>query len=266
MVDLYDQKLLPTAAKDNNNTTYWPPNIDECVAHLDFGTSINEDVGTMSFSASVMGADPRLVSTDSLDIEMLRMRCENNKQNDYKLTFEDDSGQWTTSGIGASFMTNASASPTALQTRKSLRFLRGKECGQASDGSSLLAAYNQGNHGHPSLRLLERLNSADDNKETARGFGRGSSEKRICNEKWRDKLLNEIFNNSNGNASFSQIHQNFGIRKPSIITWGRIGGDFTNATASDSTEKVTLPPAFDNKVNRSVNQNPEIIFGNNSLI
>jgi hypothetical protein len=128
MVDLYDLKLLPNTAKDNNNTNYWSPNIDERVAHFDFGNSMMEDAGNMSalFSASAIGADPRLVSTDSLDIEMIRMRCENNQQNDYKLTFEDDSGQWTTSGIGASFITNASASPTALHTRKALRFLRGK--------------------------------------------------------------------------------------------------------------------------------------------
>jgi hypothetical protein len=135
MVDLYDLKLLPNAANDTNSTTYWPSNIDERVAHFDFGTSMMEDAGNMStlFSASAIGADPRLVSTDSLDIEMLRMRCENNQHNDYKLTFEDDSGQWTTSGIGASFMTNASASPTAMQTRKVLRFLRGKEGEQAKN-------------------------------------------------------------------------------------------------------------------------------------
>jgi hypothetical protein len=166
MVDLYDLKLLPNTAKDNNNTNYWSPNIDERVAHFDFGNSMMEDAGNMSalFSASAIGADPRLVSTDSLDIEMIRMRCENNQQNDYKLTFEDDSGQWTTSGIGASFITNASASPTALHTRKALRFLRGKVGEQPKneikDDKYLLQAHNLGNHDHPSLRLLERLNSS----------------------------------------------------------------------------------------------------------
>jgi len=147
MGDLYNLKLLSTTASttDNNNSNFWPPNIDERVAHLDFGTSTMEDVGntsnTSALFGSVIGGDPRLVSTDSLDIEMLRMRCENNKQNDYKLTFEDDSGQWTTSGIGASFMTNASASPTALQTRKALRCFRGKEGEQVSDESSFFQYY-----------------------------------------------------------------------------------------------------------------------------
>ena len=141
MGDLYNLKLLSTTATTtDNNSNFWPPNIDERVAHLDFGTSTMEDVGnTSALFGSVMGGDPRLVSTDSLDIEMLRMRCENNKQNDYKLTFEDDSGQWTTSGIGASFMTNASASPTALQTRKALRCFRGKEGEQVSDESSFFS-------------------------------------------------------------------------------------------------------------------------------
>lgn len=237
MVDLYDLKLLPTAATDNNTTTYWPPNIDERVANLDFGTSMMEDAGNTSalFSTSVTG-DPRLVSTDSLDIEMLRMRCEN-KQNDYKLTFEDDSGQWTTSGIGASFTTNASASPTALQTRKSIRFLRGKEGGQVSDGSSLLAACNHGNH--PSLRLLERLNSVDDDDAA-----NNNEKRKIGSDKWRDKILDEIFNNNNGNTSFSQIHKNFGSRKPSAITWGRIGGDFQ---ATDSDKVNSLPVLNANK-------------------
>uniref|UniRef100_A0A915MGH7 Acetylcholinesterase n=1 Tax=Meloidogyne javanica TaxID=6303 RepID=A0A915MGH7_MELJA len=200
----------------------------------DFGTSTMEDVGnTSALFGSVMGGDPRLVSTDSLDIEMLRMRCENNKQNDYKLTFEDDSGQWTTSGIGASFMTNASASPTALQTRKALRCFRGKEGEQTT--------YNQ--H-HPSLRLLERLNSVDD-EDTAKINER----RKIGSEKWRDKILDEIFNNNNGSTSFSQIYKNSSNRKPSAITWGRIGCNF-EAAGSESNEQLSRPLAFDSdKVN-----------------
>uniref|UniRef100_A0A914L5H6 RUN domain-containing protein n=1 Tax=Meloidogyne incognita TaxID=6306 RepID=A0A914L5H6_MELIC len=238
MGDLYNLKLLSTTASttDNNNSNFWPPNIDERVAHLDFGTSTMEDVGntsnTSALFGSVIGGDPRLVSTDSLDIEMLRMRCENNKQNDYKLTFEDDSGQWTTSGIGASFMTNASASPTALQTRKALRCFRGKEGEQTT--------YNQ--H-HPSLRLLERLNSVDD-EDTAKINER----RKIGSEKWRDKILDEIFNNNNG-TSFAQIYKNSNNRNPSAITWGRIGCNF-EAVGSESNEQLSRPLAFDSdKVN-----------------
>lgn len=235
MVDLYDIKLLPTTVKDNDTTTYWPPNIDERVANLDFGTSMTEDGNNMStlFSDSI-GADPRLISTDSLDIEMIRMRCENNKQNDYKLTFEDDSGQWTTSGIGASYITNASASPTALQTRKVLKFLREKEVRHVRDGNSLLVGDNHDNH--PSLQLLERLNLAYDNDDLTR---RGE-DNRINNEKLRDKLMGEIFNNDKDSINCSKTHHDLIRKKPSIITWGRI-----NAATEESTEQISSRTAFD---------------------
>jgi hypothetical protein len=86
MVELCELKLM-------SNGVDWPMDIDQRVAQLDFGTSSIEQ---SLFSS--MALDPTIISTDSLDMDTLRMRCETNK-NDYKLTFED-SGQWTTSGIG----------------------------------------------------------------------------------------------------------------------------------------------------------------------
>lgn len=86
MVELCELKLM-------SNGVDWPPDIDQHVAQLDFGSSSIDQ----SLFAS-MALDPTLISTDSLDMDTLRIRCETNK-NDYKLTFED-SGQWTTSGIG----------------------------------------------------------------------------------------------------------------------------------------------------------------------
>ncbi|KAH7726831.1 RUN domain-containing protein [Aphelenchoides avenae] len=86
MVELCELKLMSSGVE-------WPPDIDQHVAQLDFGSSSIDQ----SLFAS-MALDPTLISTDSLDMDTLRMRCETNK-NDYKLTFED-SGQWTTSGIG----------------------------------------------------------------------------------------------------------------------------------------------------------------------
>jgi len=95
------------------------------------------------------------------------------------------------------------------------------------------------------LRLLERLNSVDD-EDTAKINER----RKIGSEKWRDKILDEIFNNNNGSTSFSQIYKNSSNRKPSAITWGRIGCNF-EAAGSESNEQLSRPLAFDSdKVNR----------------
>jgi len=104
MVELYDLKVARGMRNDGRpvqaQTTdldHWPVGgIDEHIAQLDFETSsiANEE----SIFSSMAGLDVGLISTDSLDMEQLRQRCET-KKNDYKLTFED-SGQWTTSGFG----------------------------------------------------------------------------------------------------------------------------------------------------------------------
>jgi hypothetical protein len=86
MVELCELKLM-------SNGVDWPPNIDEHIAQLDFDSSMVDE----SIFASI-ALDQNLISTDSLDMDKLHLRCETNK-NDYKLTFED-SGQWTTSGFG----------------------------------------------------------------------------------------------------------------------------------------------------------------------
>jgi hypothetical protein len=100
MVELYSLKLL------GNELT----GIDQDVAQLEFESSTIEQ----SIFAS-MALDANLISTDSLDMEKLHLRCETNK-NDYKLTF-DDSGQWT-SGIANSpdedISSGAEAPPTSL--------------------------------------------------------------------------------------------------------------------------------------------------------
>lgn len=84
----------------------------------------------------------KLFFKDSLDMANLHARCQNNKNNDYKLTFED-SGQWTTSGIGQSFTTtNTSISPPTSAPK---RVLKNPET--LNDNFS--------------LRLLEELNERD---------------------------------------------------------------------------------------------------------
>jgi hypothetical protein len=100
MVELYSLKLL------GNELT----GIDQDVAQLEFESSTIEQ----SIFASI-ALDTNLISTDSLDMERLHLRCETNK-NDYKLTF-DDSGQWT-SGIANSpdedISSGTEAPPTSL--------------------------------------------------------------------------------------------------------------------------------------------------------
>lgn len=95
--------------------------------------------------------------------------------------------------------------------------------------------------------MLERLNSVDD-EDTAKINER----RKIGSEKWRDKILDEIFNNNNG-TSFAQIYKNSNNRNPSAITWGRIGCNF-EAVGSESNEQLSRPLAFDSdKVNRLIN-------------
>uniref|UniRef100_A0A7E4UNU5 RUN domain-containing protein n=1 Tax=Panagrellus redivivus TaxID=6233 RepID=A0A7E4UNU5_PANRE len=89
MVELYS---LTRLGNKNGDLT----GIDQDVAQLEFESSTLEQ----SLFASLALADAGLISTDSLDMEKLHLRCETNK-NDYKLTFED-SGQWTTSGLAGS--------------------------------------------------------------------------------------------------------------------------------------------------------------------
>lgn len=80
MVELCELKILPEADE-------WPDDMDDRVANLDFGA------GDSLFGSLIDGT----VSTDSLDSEQLRQRCQYKKE-DYKLTIAD-SGQWM-SGVG----------------------------------------------------------------------------------------------------------------------------------------------------------------------
>jgi hypothetical protein len=111
MVELYDLKLMAGNAATNATDLDWVGGIDEHIAQLDFETSsiANEE----SMFSSIAAMDAALISTDSLDMEQLRQRCET-KKNDYKLTFED-SGQWTTSGFG----TGTSPSGVAIHDESS---------------------------------------------------------------------------------------------------------------------------------------------------
>ncbi|CAJ0962810.1 unnamed protein product, partial [Mesorhabditis belari] len=79
MVELCELKMLPDADE-------WPPDIDDRIANLDFGASDS------LFGSLLDGT----VSTDSLDSEQLRQRCQYNKE-DYKITMAD-SGQWASMG------------------------------------------------------------------------------------------------------------------------------------------------------------------------
>lgn len=192
MVELYELKLMSTETK------CWPPDLDEHVAQLDFGASIMDDGDGQSVLASIM-ADPSIISTDSLDMDILRARCENNKNNDYKLTFED-SGQWTTSGIGGSFTTtNTTESPPTPQTRRFLKLLHRESLQNDWDNQNF------------SLQLLEKLNNRNAADEE---FG-------DCGTlRWKNNnnlLLDEVLNN-NGNRDGS-LQVDFG----GLTTWGRIG-------------------------------------------
>ncbi|CEF64467.1 RUN domain-containing protein [Strongyloides ratti] len=89
MVELCELKLM-------HHDMEWPPDMDQHIANLAFERSTLDEQSLFSS----MNVDPSLISTDSLDMEQLRARCETNK-NDYKLTFED-SGQWTQSGLFSS--------------------------------------------------------------------------------------------------------------------------------------------------------------------
>uniref|UniRef100_A0A0K0G3U5 RUN domain-containing protein n=1 Tax=Strongyloides venezuelensis TaxID=75913 RepID=A0A0K0G3U5_STRVS len=89
MVELCELKLM-------HHDMEWPPDMDQHIANLAFDRSTLDEQSLFSS----MNVDPSLISTDSLDMEQLRARCETNK-NDYKLTFED-SGQWTQSGLFSS--------------------------------------------------------------------------------------------------------------------------------------------------------------------
>ena len=62
MVELGELKLMPT---DSDNC-YWPPDIDEHVAQLDFGDASSMMMDGQSVFGSVMMADPSLISTDSV--------------------------------------------------------------------------------------------------------------------------------------------------------------------------------------------------------
>uniref|UniRef100_A0AC35TPH8 Ovule protein n=1 Tax=Rhabditophanes sp. KR3021 TaxID=114890 RepID=A0AC35TPH8_9BILA len=108
MVELCELKLLQH-------------DMDQHVANLTFEQSIIDEQSLFSS----MAVDPSLISTDSLDMDQLRARCETNK-NDYKLTFED-SGQWTQSGLFSSPSKNTtgtsdcSSSNNAMTTWARLR-------------------------------------------------------------------------------------------------------------------------------------------------
>lgn len=176
MVELCELKLM------SNRMEGWPSSdIDQQVAQLDFDNSASIEQSLMF--ASIMLDPSVIISTDSLDMETLRMRCENNK-NDYKLTFED-SGQWTTtSGIGASFTTtNSPPTPSNHIKRNNLQLLK-RKLQERNKNLEL------GNNPEFALHLLEELNNTEESQKI-------------------DLLLNNVVNNTN-------------INNNQMTTWGRI--------------------------------------------
>ncbi|KAL3074839.1 hypothetical protein niasHS_014284 [Heterodera schachtii] len=145
-------------------------------------------------AATAAAADSaQLISTDSLDMEQLRVRCECTKHNaNYKLTFDEDSGQWTTSGIGGSFTTTATASPPVAQQQKQQHQRRLKQLLAMNTTATAMNNNNNNSHeeeedrdGHGDerqhqqqlytaimdnngtlgLQLLEQLNNADEDDD-----------------------------------------------------------------------------------------------------
>lgn len=178
MVELCELKLM------NNRMEGWlSSDIDQHVAQLDFDNSASIEQSLMF--ASIMLDPSVILSTDSLDMETLRRRCENNK-NDYKLTFED-SGQWTTtSGIGASSITTNSP-PTPLRNSKknNLQQLRRQLQEQGNN------AFDLGNNPEFGLRILEELNNTEESHKIA-------------------SLFNNVIENEKNNNTTT------------MTTWGRI--------------------------------------------
>lgn len=132
MVELCELKLMNKCMED-----YWPPDIDQHVAQLDFDnsssmlidqsqlfesscaedltTADDDDDGDAATRAAAAAEASVEISTDSLDMDLIRGETAN--KNDYKLTFED-SGQWTTtSGIGVSFTTNSNNTSPPTRAR-----------------------------------------------------------------------------------------------------------------------------------------------------
>lgn len=172
---------------------------------------------------------------------MLR-RCQDNKNNDYKLTFED-SGQWTTSGIGGSFTTTTNtttASPPMRESRRVLKMLRNK-----GNNNSILH-HDRDNH-NLSLKLLEELNngggaSSDEDDELGQHRQRSAKIKAMD---WRDKLFDEILNN-NGTAGKSTNDQN----NATPTTNGF--GEFTTWSRISRKSVETMQPFNSDNVNRFV--------------
>ncbi|CAJ0585217.1 unnamed protein product, partial [Mesorhabditis spiculigera] len=129
MVELCELKMLPDADE-------WPPDIDDRIANLDFGASDS------LFGSLLDGT----VSTDSLDSEQLRQRCQYNKE-DYKLTMAD-SGQWASSMMVHSGKGGGTGGFTTWGRIHSLEPLDEKtasapEVGATTRPSSLLATFSQ---------------------------------------------------------------------------------------------------------------------------
>ncbi|CAD5207102.1 unnamed protein product [Bursaphelenchus okinawaensis] len=109
---------------------HWPLSVlDEQIAELDFGSSLMEEQSMFSS----IGLDVALISTDSLDMEQLRQRCETNK-NDYKIAFED-SGQWTTSGFGTGASPSNGATTGLEEFSSDERTSYGNESLEAPNGN-----------------------------------------------------------------------------------------------------------------------------------
>uniref|UniRef100_A0A914HEZ9 RUN domain-containing protein n=1 Tax=Globodera rostochiensis TaxID=31243 RepID=A0A914HEZ9_GLORO len=321
MVELYDfnpsslsNRMLPTSENRSGggggggavSRRFWPSYIDQHVAQLDFDASVmvtsgdGDDRGTGAsagaediFGSSMMmmlgtGADPSLISTDSLDMEQLRVRCECNKNNDYKLTFED-SGQWTTSGIGGSFTTNATASPpvphqqqqrrTALkrQQQQQLKQRVNKsssnnnnnfeldtnvhdELGEGNKRTRLYTAVMD-NHGL-GLRLLEELNNDDDGDAGGHGIVAGEH-----GEGWRKhSFLDELLNNNNCTSS-SQCHfRETGAGGTEMMTtWGRLqGGMDKQMEPPFNSEKVYSLPELNSRRQCDVTELTTFVKGTSS--
>lgn len=223
MVELCELKLM------EKEMDYWPPDIDQHVAELDFDNSsmmIDQSLFGSAVECSirdhskndddndavVAAAASVVISTDSLDMDLIR-DCVNNK-NEYKLTFED-SGQWTTtSGIGVSVTTNSNNSASVRRTYHNHLKQRSGHYAVPYDTANLINC-GINNCGmldrHFGLRLLEQLN----NDDWSEAIGE-------ANEEEKRKLIdNLLYNVATTGATTDML--GVGTDADNVMTtWGRI--------------------------------------------
>jgi len=178
MVELCELKLMQAGVGDLD--------IDQHVAQLEFDNSTSLDRSSLFGSVAV---DAAMVDSmgDSLDMEALRARCDANYHNDYKLTFED-SGQWTTSGIGiveGGQTAQAGDSPSTPSKARHARTRNRQKVYEVRDdeGTGGEIADSKENFG---LRLLEELNNQSE----------GDPRVKMRDEEGRRKLIDNLLNNA----------------------------------------------------------------------